>query len=127
MIDFLRFLLYNMMKVYGIFCAACPQTGIGRDSAETPISQQMEVLNMETKVAVLSVIVANRDTVDELNNLLHDYGDHIIGRMGLPYRAKGINLISLAMDAPEEVIHELADRIAKLPDVSVKAVSCNLN
>lgn len=82
---------------------------------------------METKVAVLSVIVANRDTVDELNNLLHDYGDHIIGRMGLPYRAKGINLISLAMDAPEEIIHELADRIAKLPDVSVKAVSCNLN
>lgn len=82
---------------------------------------------METKVAVLSVIVANRDTVDELNNLLHDYGEHIIGRMGLPYRAKGINLISLAMDAPENVINELAERIAKLPNVSVNAVSCNLN
>lgn len=82
---------------------------------------------METKVAVLSIIVTNRDSVDVLNNLLHNYGDHIIGRMGLPYREKGINLISLAMDAPECVIGELEGKISSIPNVSVKAVSCNIN
>ena len=75
---------------------------------------------MEKRVAVISMIVSNRDTVDALNALLHDYGDHIIGRMGLPYREKGLNIITIAMDAPQELISALAGKIGQLPHVSVK-------
>ncbi|MEE3458846.1 MAG: TM1266 family iron-only hydrogenase system putative regulator, partial [Candidatus Faecousia sp.] len=59
---------------------------------------------MENRVAVLSLIVENPDTVEALNRLLHTYGDYIIGRMGIPYRKKNINVISIALDAPEDVI-----------------------
>ena len=55
---------------------------------------------METRVAVMGIIVENWDSVDELNALLHNYGEYIIGRMGIPYREKNINVISIAIDAP---------------------------
>ena len=83
---------------------------------------------METRVAVISIIVENYDTVEELNAILHEYADHIIGRMGIPYRAKHINLISIAIDAPQDLISALSGRIGNLPGVSVKTaysgISC---
>ena len=58
---------------------------------------------METRVAVIAVIVENEDAVTELNALLHQYGAYIIGRMGVPYRARGVNIISVVLDAPQPV------------------------
>lgn len=75
---------------------------------------------MENRVAVLSLIVENPDTVEALNRLLHTYGDYIIGRMGIPYRKKNINVISIALDAPEDVISALSGLIGNLDGVSVK-------
>ncbi len=75
---------------------------------------------METRVAVMSIIVENPDAVEPLNALLHDYGDYIIGRMGIPYRQRGINIISIALDAPQNTISTLAGKVGKLAGVSVK-------
>ncbi len=75
---------------------------------------------METRVAVMSIIVENSGSVEKLNELLHEYGDHIIGRMGIPYRARNINIISIAIDAPQDVISALAGKVGNLPGISVK-------
>lgn len=73
-----------------------------------------------TRVAVMSVIVENGESVEKLNNLLHESGEYIIGRMGIPYRKRGINIISIALDAPQDVISALSGKIGNLPGVSVK-------
>lgn len=75
---------------------------------------------METRVAVMSIIVENPNTAEMLNALLHDYGQYIIGRMGIPYRQKGIHIISIAIDAPQDAISALSGKIGKLSGVSVK-------
>lgn len=75
---------------------------------------------MDTRVALMSIIVENGDTVNTLNELLHEYGNYIIGRMGIPYKAREINIISIAIDAPQDTISALAGKIGKLPGVSVK-------
>ena len=75
---------------------------------------------METRVAVLAIIVRDTASVPALNELLHQYGHYIIGRMGLPYRAKGVSIISVVLDAPQDVISALAGRIGRLPGVSAK-------
>lgn len=75
---------------------------------------------METRVAVMSIIVENPETVEQLNSLLHEYGEFIIGRMGLPYRKRRINIISIALDAPQNTIAALAGKVGNLPGVSVK-------
>ena len=84
---------------------------------------------METRVAVMSIIVEKSDTVEELNSLLHEYGEYIIGRMGIPYRKRGINIISVAIDASQNTISALSGRIGRLEGVSVKTaysgVICN--
>ena len=77
-------------------------------------------MKMETKVAVMSIIVEDNDTVEKLNAVLHQYGEYIIGRMGIPYRARGINIISIALDAPQDTISTMAGKIGNLPGVSVK-------
>lgn len=76
---------------------------------------------METRVAVISIIIENTESVQAVNDLLHQYSAHIIGRMGIPYRAKGINIISVAMDAPQDQISALSGKIGRLPGVSAKA------
>lgn len=81
---------------------------------------------METRVAVISIIVENNDTVEELNCLLHDYSECIIGRMGIPYRAKGVNIISLAVDAPQDTIAALAGKIGSLSGISAKTAYSNV-
>ncbi|MBR3487561.1 MAG: iron-only hydrogenase system regulator [Clostridia bacterium] len=75
---------------------------------------------MQTRVAVMSIIIENPDSVERLNAMLHEYGEYIIGRMGIPYRAKGINIISIAMDAPQDKISALSGRIGRLEGISVK-------
>ena len=73
-----------------------------------------------TRVAVMSVVVENSESVEKLNNLLHESGEYIIGRMGIPYRKRGINIISIALDAPQDAISALSGKIGNLPGVSVK-------
>lgn len=75
---------------------------------------------METRVAVMSIIVENSDAVEKLNALLHEHGEYIIGRMGIPYRKRRINIISIALDAPQDAIAALAGKIGGLKGVSVK-------
>lgn len=75
---------------------------------------------METRVAVMSIIVENGDSVERLNAILHECGDFIIGRMGIPYRKRKISIISIALDAPQNTISALAGKIGSLPGVSIK-------
>ena len=75
---------------------------------------------METRVAVMSIIVENADSVEKLNAVLHEYGEYIIGRMGIPYREKSINIISIAIDAPQDTISALSGKVGNLAGVSVK-------
>ena len=75
---------------------------------------------METRVAVMSIIVENMDAVEPLNALLHENGRYIIGRMGIPYHKRGISIISIALDAPQDAIAALAGKIGNLEGISVK-------
>ena len=75
---------------------------------------------METRVALLSIIVDKKNSVEKLNALLHEYGEYIIGRMGIPYKKREINIISIAMDAPQDVTSEMAGKIGRLEGVNVK-------
>ncbi|MCD7725101.1 MAG: iron-only hydrogenase system regulator [Clostridiales bacterium] len=75
---------------------------------------------MQTRVATISIIVENMDSVDKLNTLLHEYGKYIIGRMGLPYQKCGIHIISVAIDAPQDAINALSGKIGKLPGINSK-------
>ena len=75
---------------------------------------------METRLAVLSIIVENGEMVEKLNALLHEYGEFIIGRMGIPYRKRGVSVIAVALDAPQNTISTLSGKIGSLVGVSVK-------
>lgn len=81
---------------------------------------------METRIALLAIIVENLDSVEKLNGILHEYGNYIIGRMGLPYQKCNISIISVAVDAPQDVISTLSGKIGKLEGVSVKAAYSNV-
>jgi len=81
---------------------------------------------MEKRVALIGIIVENKDSVEMLNSILHDYGQYIIGRMGLPYRERGISIISITMDAPQDTISALSGKIGRLSGVSVKTVYSNV-
>ncbi|MBQ7542777.1 MAG: iron-only hydrogenase system regulator [Clostridia bacterium] len=81
---------------------------------------------METRVASISIIVENPDSIEQLNALLHAYGEYIIGRMGIPYREKKINIISIAIDAPQDTIAALSGKIGSLPGISAKTVYSNV-
>lgn len=76
---------------------------------------------MESRVAIIGIIVEEESSVNELNRILHEYGSYIIGRMGIPYHKKGINIISIAVDAPQDVISALSGKLGKLPGISSKA------
>ena len=75
---------------------------------------------MDSRVAVMSIIVEDMDVVEQVNAVLHEYGEYIIGRMGIPYRARRISIISIALDAPQDTISALSGRIGKMAGVSVK-------
>ena len=82
---------------------------------------------METRVAVMSIIVENGDMVETLNGYLHEYGDFIIGRMGIPYRKRKVNIIAIALEAPQNTISSLAGKIGSLPGISVKTAYSSVN
>lgn len=76
---------------------------------------------METRVAVISIIVENSESVRELNRLLHNYSEYVIGRMGIPYKQKSMSIICVAIDAPQDVINSLTGLLGKLDGISAKA------
>ncbi|WP_334098510.1 TM1266 family iron-only hydrogenase system putative regulator [Parolsenella catena] len=80
-----------------------------------------------TRVAIMGVIVEDMDSVEALNRLLHECGRFIIGRMGLPYRERGVSVISVVLDAPQDTISALAGKVGALPGVSVKTLYSNVS
>lgn len=80
---------------------------------------------METRVAVIGIIIENPESIEALNAILHEYSEYIIGRMGIPYRQKGISIISIAIDATQNIISTLTGKIGRLDGVSNKAAYSN--
>lgn len=81
---------------------------------------------MATRVAMISIAVENQDSVKELNRILHEYGDFIIGRMGIPYQKRCVSLISVVMDAPADAISAMTGKIGRLSGVTSKALYAKL-
>lgn len=77
---------------------------------------------MESRIALIGIIVENTDSTEQLNQLLHEYGTYIIGRMGIPYRERNIHIISVAVDAPQDVISALSGKIGRLKGITAKTV-----
>lgn len=80
---------------------------------------------METRVAVIGIIVENEEAIEKMNSTLHEYSKYIVGRMGIPYRQKGISIISIAVDAPQDVISALSGKIGRIDGVSAKTAYSN--
>lgn len=78
---------------------------------------------METKIALIGILVEQTEAAEQINRLLHEYGTYIIGRMGIPYHKRSLNIISVAVDAPQDVINALSGKIGRLPGVRVKTVN----
>lgn len=81
---------------------------------------------MNTRIALIGIIVENMDSIEQLNHLLHEYSNYIIGRMGIPYREKGVNIISVAIDAPQDAINALSGKIGRLDGITAKTVYSNV-
>lgn len=79
-------------------------------------------MEQETRIVVIGIIVEDKNMVSEINQLLHEYGGFIIGRMGLPYEKKGVNIISVIVDAPMDKISALSGKLGRLPGISAKAL-----
>ncbi|WP_312634460.1 TM1266 family iron-only hydrogenase system putative regulator [Oscillibacter sp.] len=77
---------------------------------------------MDSRVAVIAILVRDSDSVEALNGLLHEFGGYVVGRMGVPYAKRGVNIISVAVDAPQAVTSALTGKIGRLKGVSVKTV-----
>ena len=80
---------------------------------------------MESRVAVMSIIVEKSDSIEIINRLLHEYSEFIIGRMGIPHREKKISIISIAIDGPQDKIAALSGKIGNLDGVNVKTAYSN--
>ena len=81
---------------------------------------------MDTRIALIGIIVEKPDSVEQLNHLLHEYGGYIIGRMGIPYRERNVNVISVAVDAPQDIINAMSGKIGRLSGISAKTVYSNI-
>ena len=79
-------------------------------------------MQTETRVATIAMIVENAESVEEINKLLHNYSQYIIGRMGIPYRERGLNIINVVLDAPSDAISALSGKLGRLKGVTSKAV-----
>ncbi|MDY5845835.1 MAG: TM1266 family iron-only hydrogenase system putative regulator [Bariatricus sp.] len=77
---------------------------------------------MNSRIALVGIIVSSHESIEELNSLLSEYGSYIVGRMGIPYREKNISIISIAMDAPNDIISALSGKIGMLPGISTKTI-----
>ena len=80
----------------------------------------MDAEKKETRIAIIAIVVENPESVGEMNRILHNFGEYIIGRMGIPYRETKISLISVAIDAPAEVISALTGKLGRVDGVTVK-------
>lgn len=83
-------------------------------------------MNTSTRVAVIAIIVEKDEAAASINRLLHEYRNYVVGRMGIPYRERGINIISVAVDAPQDVISSLSGKIGRLPGVNTKTAYSNV-
>lgn len=81
---------------------------------------------MSSRVALIGIIVEKYESAEELNAILHDYGRFIIGRMGIPYRERNISIVSVAIDAPQDIINALSGKIGRLDGISAKTVYSNV-
>lgn len=81
---------------------------------------------MNTRIALIGIIVENMDSIQQLNQLLHEHSNYIIGRMGIPYREKRVNIISVAIDAPQDTINALSGKIGRLDGITAKTVYSNV-
>lgn len=77
---------------------------------------------METRIALIGIVLDSTDSVDQVNHLLSQCGEYIVGRMGIPYREKGISIISIVIDAPNDIISSLSGKLGMLPGVNTKTV-----
>ncbi|MBR2108495.1 MAG: iron-only hydrogenase system regulator [Ruminococcus sp.] len=75
---------------------------------------------METRVAAVSIILENSNSVEEVNKLISDYSDYVVGRMGIPYKKRGISIISVVLDSPQDIISTFSGKLGKLDGVSTK-------
>ena len=78
---------------------------------------------MENNIAVVAIMVNDLDSVERINALLHDFGDYIVGRMGIPYRQKNLNVISVVMDAPQTIINSLSGKLGMIDGVTSKVLT----
>ena len=81
---------------------------------------------METRIALIGIILEKDEAAEPLNVLLHEYREWVVGRMGIPYRERGVNIISVAVDAPQDTINALSGKIGRLDGVSAKTVYSNV-
>lgn len=95
------------------------------NNAQQQCTKEGKEMEQESRIAVMAIIVENRDSVDELNTLLHEYGNYIVGRMGLPYEKKNLHIVSIALDAPNDTISALAGKIGNISGISVKTAYAN--
>lgn len=77
---------------------------------------------METRIAIIGIIVHNTDSAEEINHILHNYAEFIVGRMGIPYKEKNLSVLSVIIDAPEDIIGAVSGKLGMLPEVSVKTL-----
>lgn len=83
---------------------------------------KMQEKQQDSRVTLVGIMVENTDSVARINGLLHEYGSYIIGRMGIPYHEKQLNIISVVMDAPQSVVSALSGKLGMLPGVSTKCL-----
>ena len=77
---------------------------------------------METRIALIGIVVENKESARRINEILHEYGEYVIGRMGLPYPKRNISVISIVLDAPNDIISALSGKLGMIPQVSIKTV-----
>ncbi|MGX8710008.1 MAG: TM1266 family iron-only hydrogenase system putative regulator [bacterium] len=77
---------------------------------------------MESRIALVGIVVENTESVEKINAILHEYGEYIVGRMGIPYHKRHISVISIVMDAPGDVISALSGKLGMIPHVNIKTV-----
>lgn len=81
----------------------------------------------ETRIALIGIIVEDMDSIEALNSLLHENSHYIVGRMGIPYRERDVNIISVAIDAPQDVINALSGKLGRLHGITAKTVYSNIS
>lgn len=82
---------------------------------------------METRIALIGIVVENKDSSQKINDILHEYGEYIVGRMGIPYPKRGVAVISIVMDAPNNIISALSGKLGMIPHVNIKTVYSKLS